>query len=519
MKSKIITAQEAALQFKDGDTLAVSGFVGVGFSEELAIALEQRFLETNSPKNLKLIYAAGQGDGKNKGLNHFAHEGLIGCVIGSHWALAPKLQQLALNNKIQAYNLPQGVIAHLFRTQAGKKPRLITKVGLGTFVDPLIDGGKLNASTKEDIVEDIIFDNERYLSYKPHPIDVAFVRATTADERGNLTMEKEALKLESQAAAIACKNSGGIVIAQVEHIAENGSLNPKDVHIPGILVDYIVVAKPENHMQTFGTQYNPSFAGQMRMPLSSIPPLVMSERKIIARRAAMELMENAIVNLGIGMPEGVSAIAAEEGIMEQMTLTAEPGIIGGMPAGGLDFGAAYNAEAIIHQDVQFDFYDGGGLDIAFLGLAQTDKLGNLNVSKFGPKLAGAGGFINISQNTPIVIFMGTFTAAGLKINIHEGQISIVQEGQVKKFITAVEHITFSGAQAIKNKQKILYITERAVFELTEEGLELSEIAPGINIEKDILAHMDFRPIIKQPKIMDERIFCEPIMNLKAKFTS
>ncbi len=517
MRSKVITAEQAALKFKDEDTLVVSGFVGIGFAEELAIALKERFIKTQSPKNLKLIYAAGQGDGKDKGLNHFGHEGLLRCVIGGHWGLAPKVQQLALDNKVEAYNLPQGVIAHLLRTQAAGNPRLITKVGLGTFVDPLIDGGKLNSATKEDIVEDIIIDGERYLSYKPHKIDVSFVRATTADERGNLAIEKEALKLESQAAAIACKNSGGIVIAQVERLAEKGTLDPKNVHIPGILVDYIVIAKPENHMQTFGTQYEPSFAGKTRVPLSTIPPLVMSERKIIARRAAMELMENAVVNLGIGMPEGVSAVAAEEGIMEQMTLTAEPGIIGGMPASGLDFGAAYNPEAIIHQDVQFDFYDGGGLDITFLGLAQTDKLGNLNVSKFGPKIAGAGGFINISQNTPIVIFTGTFTAAGLKVRICDGKLNIEQEGKVKKFVDSVEHITFSGAQALKNKQKVLYVTERAVFALTEDGMELIEIAPGIDIEKDILAHMDFKPIIKQPKLMDERIFCDEIMNLKEKF--
>ncbi len=517
MKSKIITPQEAAMKLNDGDTLGVSGFVGIGFSEDIAIALKERFLETGSPKNIKLIYSAGQGDGKEKGLNHWGHEGLISCVIGGHWALAPKLQQLAFENKIEAYNLPQGVIAHLLRAQAGKKPRLITKVGLGTFVDPQIDGGKINERTKEDIVEDIIIDGERYLSYKPHPVNVAFLRGTTADERGNITVEKEALKLESQAMAIACKNSGGTVIVQVERIAEKESLNPKEVHIPGILVDYIVVAKPENHMQTFGTQYNPSYAGKIKVPLASIPPLPMNERKVIARRAAMELMENAVVNLGIGMPEGVSAIATEEAILNQITLTAEPGIIGGMPAGGLDFGASYNAEAIIHQDVQFDFYDGGGLDIAFLGLAQTDKEGNLNVSKFGPKLAGAGGFINITQNTPIVIFTGTFTAAGLKVDIHDSKLNIKQEGKIKKFLHHVEHITFSGQQALKNKQKVLYVTERAVFKLTSDGMELIEVAPGIDIEKNILAHMEFKPIIKQPKLMDARLFQKDSMDLKKNF--
>ncbi len=517
MSSKVVTAREAVEKIQDGSTLGSSGFVGIGFSEALAVALEERFLETGAPKNLRVLYAAGQGDGKDRGLNHLGHEGLVSCVIGGHWGLVPKLQKLVFDNKIAAYNLPQGVIAHLLRAQAAGNPRLITKVGLGTFVDPKNDGGKLNSLTTEDIVEEMIIDGERYLAYKPHKVDVAFIRATTADERGNLSVEKEALKLESQAMAMACRNSGGIVIAQVERVAEKSSIPPKEVHIPGILVDYVVVAEPENHMQTFGSHYNPSYAGKVRVPLASIPPLPMSERKIIARRAAMELMENAVVNLGIGMPEGVSAVAVEEGIMSQMTLTAEPGVIGGMPAGGLDFGAAYNAEAIITQDAQFDFYDGGGLDITFLGLAQTDQQGNLNVSKFGPKLAGAGGFINISQNTPVVIFTGTFTAGGLKVRIDDGKLIIDQEGKVQKFIDHVEHITFSGEQAQKNGQKVLYITERAVFELTQQGMELTEVAPGVDIERDILAHMAFKPIINNPKEMDGRIFRDELMGLKSKF--
>lgn len=515
-KNKIVTAKDAVSRIKDGSTVAFGGFVATAIPEEIFSAIEDAFLQEARPRDLTIMYAAGQGDSAARGLNHFGHEGLVRRVIGGHWGLAPSLGRLAMENKIIGYNLPQGIISHMYRDIAAHKPRTISHVGLGTFVDPRDSGGKINDLATEDIVELMEIDGREYLAYRTLPIDVAILRGTTADEDGNITCEKEALFLESLEIATAAHNSGGIVIVAVERIAQRGTLNPKQVKIPGVLVDYVVVSKPENHWQTFVEQNNPSFSGELRIPMERIPPMEMSERKVVARRAAFELRPGDIVNLGIGMSEGVAPVAFEEGILDTITLTAEPGVIGGLPAGGLNFGAATNTDAIIGQPAQFDFYHGGGLDIACLGLAQADRHGNLNVSKFGPKLSGAGGFIDITQNAKRVVFMGTFTAGGLKVEIGGGRLRILQEGKFKKFLNQVEHVTFSGKYAVKAGQSVLYVTERCVFALTDEGMELVEVAPGIDVERDILAHMDFTPVMKNPPAaMDSRIFSEAPMGLPA----
>jgi propionate CoA-transferase len=515
-RNKIIAADEAARVVLNNDTVAISGFGGTGVPEELAIALETRFLETGAPRDLTLIYAAGMGDGKTRGINHFAHEGMVKRVIGGYWGQAPSLAALALENKIEAYCFPQGVVSHFFRDIAAGKPGTITSVGLDTFIDPRLEGGRLNEVTKEDLIELIHVHGAEYLFFPAFPINVAFLRGTTADEEGNITMEKEALTLDVVSIAQAVKNSGGIVMVQVERVTTERILSPKAVRIPGIFVDCVVIARPQNHMQTFAESYNPAYTGEIRVPKSTIKPMAFDVRKVIARRAAMFLKINAIVNLGVGMPEGVSSVDNEENILDMITLTIDTGGIGGIPVGGQSFGAVANAQAIIDQPYQFDFYDGGGLDQAFLGLAEADEEGNLNVSRFGSRFTGAGAFINISQNAKAVYFMGAFMAGG-KITIKDGRLHIEEQGTGKKFVRKVQQVTFSSLKALQRQQTVYYITERCVFRLTTSGLELVEIAPGIDLERDILAHMEFVPQMASPvREMDPAIFRDSLMGLQQR---
>lgn len=514
MVDKVVSLESAIATIGDGDTVCVSGFVGIGTPESLLRGIEERFLTHAAPKDISLLFAAAPGDGKERGLNRLAHPGLVKRAIGGHWSLVPKLGALAMQNKIQAYNLPLGCISQLYRDIASGKPGMFSKVGLHTFVDPRQTGGAINDCTTEPLVELQTLAGEEWLFYKSIPVNVALIRGTTADPLGNVTMEREALTLDMLPIAIAAKNSGGLVIAQVERIAAPGSLSPRDVIVPGNLVDCVVVSEPDEHLQTYQTPYNHGFSGRMKSLVNTLDPMKLSDRKIIARRATMELPVNGIVNLGIGMPEGVGSVANEENIIDCITLTTEAGVHGGVPQSGLDFGAAINASAIIQTNQQFDFYDGGGLDLACLGMAQVDQYGNVNVSRFKDRFAGAGGFINISQNARKVVFVGTFTAGGLELEIKNNELRILQEGKNRKFISEVEQITFNGPYSAGQGKEVLYVTERCVLRLTPKGLRIIEVAPGIDIDRDILAQMDFEPIIDNPALMDPRIFAEYPMKLR-----
>ncbi len=521
MKTEIITSKQAAALIESGKTLCSQGMGGNDVAEELMLEIEKRFLETGKPEHLSWIHSSGQGDKKDRGLNHLAHEGLLDWIIGGHFGPAVKVQKLIEENKIQAYNLPQGVISHMFRDMAAKRPT-ISKIGLHTFVDPELGGGRLNDITTKEIVERIEIHGEEYLLYLHDRLpDYALLRGTYADEKGNISLEEEACYLESLEAAQAVKNNGGLVFVQVKKVVPYGSLDPRKVTIPGTLVDYIVpVGDLSNHMMTFDEQMNPAYCGNCReyMGEGSISQgeESLDAKKIISRRAAMELQPYTVVNLGIGVPEGVGKVAEEEGLRDTLTLSIESGPVGGIPVSGIGFGASLNPDCILHQSTQFDTYDGGGLDIAYLGFAEMDRFGNVNVSKFNGRVVGAGGFINITQSTGTVIYCGTMTAGGLKISAGDGMLKIDREGKVKKLVSEVQHVTFSGEYAAKKGQKVLFITERAVFRLTEKGIVLAEIAPGIDLQSQVLDQMEFRPEIAEDlELMDERIFRNGIMGISA----
>ena len=512
-KNKVISADEAIALINDGDVVTTTGFVQSCIPEALHAAIEKRYVDSAHPKGLTLIMTAGAGDSKGLGTGRLHHEGLLTRVIAANFGRMPKVAQAAKDNRIRGYNLPQGVISQLYRACAAGQPGLFSKVGLHTYVDPRHGGAKVNELTSEDIVKVVEVDGEEWLFYTATKIDVALIRGTSADPSGNITMEKESLTLDCLAQAMAARNNGGVVIAQVERIVDDGFLLPKDVRVPGILVDCVVVADAEHHRMNYGIQHSAALAGQIRVPVTGMARMKLDARKIIARRAAFELPPNGVVNLGVGAPEGIASIANEEKVTPYITLTTEAGIVGGVLASGSSFGAAINADCVIDQNQMFDFYDGGGLDMTCLGMAECDREGNVNTSKFGGKLNGCGGFINISQNARSVVFAGTFTVGGLEVAVEDGELKIVTEGRSKKFIERVEQNTFSGPFARERKQPVIYVTERCVFQLTPEGLELIEVAPGIDIARDILAHMDFEPIVHQPRLMDPRIFREEPMEL------
>ena len=513
---QFITAAEVASLVKDGDTIYTTGMMLAGLAEEALSVLEASFLSSGHPRDLCFYTPVGQGNFKDKGMAHFAHEGMTRRVVAAHYGVGgPRLAELVRNNQVEAYNWPQGVLATMPRQVAGRHGGVFTKAGLGTFVDPRLEGGKLNSRATDDLVEVRLLDGEEYLYFKPPKVQVALIRGTTIDERGNLTLEREGVMTDPLAIAQAARACGGIVIAQVEQVARAGTLHPKQIKVPGVLIDYAFVAQPQHHVQSEKAHFNPALTGDLRIPVNQIEPLPLDERKIIARRAAIYLQPGDVLNLGIGMPEGVAAVAAEEGVSDQMTLTLETGPMGGVPAGGFEFGHSVNPEVIVEHSAQFDFYDGGGIDIAYLGLAQADAQGNVNVSKFGSRAVGCGGFINITQNARKVAFLGTFTAGGLQVAVDDGRLRILQEGRTRKFIHHVEQITFSGHYAASVKQPVLYITERAVFRLRSAGLELIEVAPGVDVQRDILAHMDFTPLMRDVRTMDAALFQPVWGQLKA----
>ena len=519
MRANFVTAAEAAAMIQDGDTVAAAAMTLVGVAESIMKALETRFLEKGTPRDLTFVHASGQCD-RERGIQHLAHEGMLKRLIGGHWGLAPKIMEMIVGNQVEAYNLPQGQLTHLYRSMSCGLPGKMSKVGLGTYIDPRVEGGKMNARTKAlpDIVEVMNYGGEEYLFYKEIPLDVVIIRGTTADEMGNISFEEEAMKLEVIGSVLAAKRYGGKVIAQVKRQAKTGTLHPKSVVVPGYFVDAIVLCDdPENdHRQSSSFFFEPSLCGDLVIPEAAVKPLPMNMRKVIGRRAMMELVPGAAINLGTGIPNDVvGGIAAEEGISHDILVTVESGLYGGIPEGGVDFGIAHNTYALIEHPVQMDFYNGAGIPFTFMGAGEMDAAGNVNATKFGDRCTGCGGFIDITQNAGHVLFCSTFTARGLEVDFSGGKVRIVKEGSEKKLVRQVAQISFNGEIARRKGQKVHFVTERAVFELRPEGPVLIEIAPGIDLQKDVLDQMDFVPIIAADlKTTNSVIYNEGLFGLK-----
>lgn len=513
-KPIFISGAEAAELIRDGSSILTVGMTLVSAAETVLTAIEDRFLKTGSPNQLTLVHSCGQSD-RDRGIQHFAHEGMLSRIIGGHWGLQPKMMELIAGNKILAYCFPQGQFAQLFRSMAGGEPGKISKVGLGTFIDPRIDGGKMNEVTKKapDLVEVVEIDGEEYMRYKPIPIDYCIIRGTYIDEAGNLTTDEEAMSLELWGAVMACKRYGGKVIAQAKYKVAAGSLHCKRVVIPGVFIDAAVICPdPEHdHRQTHSFAFDPAYCGDVKVPLQSGDTLPLSVRKVIGRRALCEIQQDDILNVGTGIPNDViGPILAEEGMGDEVTITVESGIYGGIPLGGVDFGIAKNNYALVRHDDQFDFYNGAGVDVTFMGAGEVDAQGNVNATRLGDsKPTGAGGFIDITTNAKHVVFCSTFTGGGLECSFEGGRLHIRQEGRIIKFVNRLRQISYNGVNALARKQKMHYVTERAVFELRPEGLTLTEIAPGMDLQRDILAHMEFAPSISpELREMDPAIYGE-----------
>lgn len=510
----VLTADEAVKYIPDNSTVGFCG-AGGGLTEATIVieALAKRYKETQEPRNLTYYHSTGLGDRADRGMSPLAQKGMVKRIVGGHWGQSPRLAEMAERNEIEAYNFPQGVVTQLLRTAAAGQPGILTHVGLGTFADPRQQGGKLNECTKEDLIRIMKVNGREYLFYPVTPIDVAIIRGTTSDTEGYISMEDEIAYLDALALAQAAHNNGGIVIAQVQKLVKARSLHPKSVKIPGFLVDALVVV-PEQP-QLYSGSINRFMSGDYIMDSGEVIPLPLNERKVIARRALMEVKQGDVGNVGVGIADGIGVVAREESVSEEFTLTVETGPIGGVSAQGIFFGASVNMQAMLDMPTQFDFYDGGGLDVCFLSFAELDQYGNVNVHKFNGKIMGTGGFVNICQNTKKVIFCGTLTAGGLKVAVEDGKVIIKQEGKFEKMISKVPEITFNGGDAIKRGQEVIYITERAVFKLTEKGMELCEIAPGMDLEKDIVSKMGFTPIVSSDlKEMDHRLFADSPMNIK-----
>jgi propionate CoA-transferase len=502
-----IEARDAADLIRDGDTVAISGNgAGMISGEAILAGLEQRFLETGYPRDLTLVHSLGLGDRGALGTNRFAHEGMLRKVIAAHFTWSPKIQQLIREEKIEAYCFPGGVVQQLLREIGAGRPGLFTHSGLGTFVDPRQDGGRCNQRSREELIELMHVDGKEILRYKPFKVDVAIIRGTYADTRGNVSPEEEPIDMDIHTIALAAHNSGGRVLAQVRQVVEGGTLHPRYVRVPGIMVDAIV---QDSHQQQFyGLDYDPSMCGARRAHLGHMTAAIPEklERRIIARRAALELRNGASLNFGFGIPGGIFGVIAEQGTSDELWMSVEQGVHNGRMLDDRLFGAARNPEVIVSSVEQFDYYSGGGIDITFLGVGEADRSGNVNVSHLAGNLIGPGGFIEIAQNAKKVVFCGTFDAQGSKVCWSHGRLAVLQAGKVHKFVDHVERITFSADFARKHGQEVLYVTERAVFRLASKGLELIEIAPGIEIERDILAYMGFRPLISAVGTMPVSVF-------------